>query len=55
MKHIKEGKEKLAEKLMDVAKENKNPPWNKKDLEKVLKQLKKDKWNNKKEDWDIED
>ena len=43
LNHIKEGKEKLAEKLMEVAKENKTPPWNKKDLNKVLNQLKKDK------------
>ena len=43
LKHIKEAKEKLAEKLMEVAKENKTPPWSRKDLEKVLNQLKKDK------------
>ena len=40
---VKEMKEKLAEKLMKVAKNNKTPPWEIKDIEKVLKQLKKDK------------
>ena len=43
MEDIKESKEYLATKLMEVAKKNKTPPWNLKDLEKVLSQLKKDK------------
>ena len=43
MEDLKESKEELAKKLMEVAKQNKTPPWKIKDLEKVLKQLKKDK------------
>ena len=40
---MQESKEELAAKLMEVAKNNKTPPWELKDLEKVLKQLQKDK------------
>ena len=40
---IKESKEKLAMKLMELAKNNKTPPWTKTHLEKVLRQLKKNK------------
>ena len=36
-------KEKLTEKLMDVAKNNKTPPWEMKDLERVLNHLKLNK------------
>merc|ERR1719319_352196 len=43
LEEIKESKEKLAEKLMEVAKNNKTPDWSKKDLYKVLEQLKKNK------------
>ena len=43
LKHIKEGKEKLALKLMDVAKKNKTPPWTMNNLMTVLRQLKKNK------------
>jgi hypothetical protein len=43
LNHIKEGKEKLALKLMDVAMKNKIPPWTMNNLLKVLRQLKKNK------------
>merc|ERR1719319_1915010 len=43
LEEIKESKEKLAEKLMEVAKNNKTPDWSKKELHKVLEQLKKNK------------
>ena len=43
LKEIKELKETLAEKLMEVAKRNKTPEWTAKDLYKVLEHLKKDK------------
>ena len=43
LKHGKEAKEKLAVKLIEVAKKNKTPPWTLKNLEKVLKQLKMNK------------
>jgi hypothetical protein len=41
--HIKEAKEKLAIKLMEVAKHNKTPPWTPRDMDKVLNQLKTNK------------
>ena len=43
LEDIKVAKEKLAEKLMEKARNNKTPPWKMRDLEKVLRQLKKDK------------
>ena len=43
LKHIKEDKEKLCDKVLQVAKKNKTPPWKLKDLEIVLKNLKKQK------------
>ena len=43
LENVKENKEKLANKLMEVAKANKTPDWKMKDLDKVLKQLKSDK------------
>ena len=43
MKHIKDAKEILCEKLIKVAQANKTPPWTMKDVEKVLKHLKKNK------------
>ena len=43
LKHIKESKEELCEKLMNLAKKNKTPPWEMKHLENVLKQMKKGK------------
>ena len=43
LEEIKEQKEMLAEKLMQVAKKNKTPDWTTKDLHKVLEQLKKNK------------
>ena len=43
LEHIKDSKEELATKLMKVASKNQTPTWNKKNLEKVLDQLKRDK------------
>ena len=43
LENVKEAKEKLCEKLLKVAAANKTPPWELKDLEKVLKHLKKNK------------
>ena len=43
LEEIRKSKEKLAEKLMEVAKENKSPDWTSKDLYKVLEQLKNNK------------
>ena len=43
LKHIKESKENLAKKLMEVPRNNKTPPWTMKNLDPVLKQLKKNK------------
>ena len=39
LKEVKELKETLSEKVMEVAKKNKTPPWKMTDLEKVLTQL----------------
>ena len=41
--HIRIQKETLAEKILKVAETNKTKPWTRKDLDKVLAQLKKDK------------
>ena len=43
LENIKIAKEKLCDKLLKVAAANKTPPWELKDLEKVLKYLKKNK------------
>ena len=43
MEHIKDAKEILCEKLLKLAKSEKTPPWKMKDLDEVLKNLKKDK------------
>ena len=43
MEDMRSSKEKLAEKLMEVAKQTKTPPWEMKQLEKVLNGLKKNK------------
>ena len=43
LEHILEAKEKLANKLMDEAKQNKTPPWNIQDLQIVLYKLKNNK------------
>ena len=43
LQHIKEAKEKLCEKVLKVAERNKTPDWKMKDLEFVLKHLKKQK------------
>ena len=43
LEHIKDAKEKLCEKIMKVASKNRTPPWNMKDLDVVLKHLKKQK------------
>ena len=43
LEHIKESKEKLADRLMEKAKQNKTPPWELGDLEVVLDKLKKNK------------
>ena len=41
--HIKDAKEKLCDKVLKISKSNKTPPWRMKDLELVLKNLKKQK------------
>ena len=43
LKHIKDAKELLCEKILKLAKSRKTPPWTMKDLEVVLKNLKKQK------------
>ena len=43
LNHIRDAKEALCEKLLKVAQANKTPAWEMKHLEKVLKDLKKDK------------
>ena len=43
LQHIKEAKEKLCEKVLKLAERNKTPDWKMKDLELVLKHLKKQK------------
>ena len=43
LQHVKEAKEKLCEKILKVAERNKTPDWKMKDLELVLKHLKKQK------------
>ena len=43
LEHIKESKEKLADRLMEKAIKNKTPPWKMADLEMVLDKLKKNK------------
>ena len=43
LEHIKEAKEKLADILMEKAKNTKTPPWDIADLEVVLNKLKKNK------------
>ena len=43
LEHIKDAKEKLCEKNLKVAKTNVTPPWKMKDLDIVLKNLKKQK------------
>ena len=43
LEHVKNAKELLCEKLLTAAKANKTPPWEMKDLDKVLKKLKKNK------------
>ena len=43
LNHIRQAKEKLCENILKIAKNNKTPPWTIKDLEKVLKNLKKQK------------
>ena len=43
LKHIKDAKEMLCDKLLKLAGSQKTPPWKLKDLEKVLKYLKKQK------------
>ena len=43
LKPLKDAKEKLCEKVLKVAAANKTPPWTMKDLEVVLKNLKKQK------------
>ena len=43
LEHIKDAKEKLCGKLLKIAEANKSPPWTMKELEVVLKNLKKQK------------
>ena len=43
LKHIKDAKEMLCEKLLKIAKRRKTPPWTMHDLDRVLKSLKKQK------------
>ena len=43
LKHIKDAKQLLCEKLLKVAESRKTPAWTMKDLDKVLKNLKKQK------------
>ena len=43
LKHIKDAKEMLCEKLLKLAASNKTPPWKMKELDIVLKNLKKQK------------
>ena len=43
LEYLKIAKEKLCQKRLEVARNNKTPEWNMKDLEKVLKQLKTNK------------
>ena len=43
LKHVKDAKEMLCEKILKLASLRKTPPWTMKDLEKVLKNLKKQK------------
>ena len=43
LKHIKDAKEMLCEKLLKLAKSRKTPPWTMRDLDMVLKGLKKQK------------
>ena len=43
LEHVKDAKEKLCEKLLEVARANKTPDWEMKHLDRVLKQLKKNK------------
>ena len=43
LKHIKDAKEVLCAKRLEIAKSKKTPPWSMADLEKVLKSLKKQK------------
>ena len=43
LKHVKDAKEMLCEKLLKLAKSRKTPPWTMKDLDAVLKSLKKQK------------
>ena len=43
LKHIKDAKEMLCEKLLKLAKSRKTPPWTRRDLDMVLKSLKKQK------------
>ena len=43
LKHIKDAKEKLCQNILKIAGKNKTPPWTMKDLDKVLKILKKQK------------
>ena len=43
LSHIKDAKEILSEKLMEIARRNKTPPWNMKELDAALKHLKEDK------------
>ena len=43
LEHNREAKEKLCEKLLKVARANKTPPWEMKHLNRVLKQLEKNK------------
>ena len=43
LKHIRDAKEKLCKNIIKIAQTNKTPPWKMKDLERVLKNLKKQK------------
>ena len=46
LQHIREAKEKLFEKVLRIAKRNITPDWKMRDLEIVLKHLKKQKSRN---------
>ena len=43
LNHIREAKEKLCNNIIKIAQRKKTPPWNMKDLDRVLKNLKKQK------------
>ena len=43
LKHIKDAKKKLCENILKLTASTKTPPWTMKDLDRVLKSLKKQK------------